>query len=98
MIDDSDFMIAITELSTPIKLYSVSDLDQNIFNPFEYDLNDDLFTDIDPDLNYFAHTNVHYSQSSYYTDAKFNQIIDSSINDAFPIFPCQCKKYAQKYR
>lgn len=89
LIDDNEFELAINELAIQLPSYSLSDLDKKLFNPFEFDVDDDNFIDIDPDVNYFANSNMQYSQSSYYTDEKFNSTVsnsDQSMNEAFSLF------------
>ena len=74
--NDDEFVNAISENWNIYSKFSVKELEDRIFNPFE--INDDNIAlptyDIDPDINYFNHVNsiYKYGNSDYFYEESFN--------------------------
>lgn len=83
--DQQDFINAVSENWFINNLYTLEDLNQRLFSPFEIDqeqhniMNDDY----DPDLNFFRDLNITSSSSVYFCEEKFKSYINTNKLNSF---------------
>jgi hypothetical protein len=78
--DDTDFINAVSDSWFINNLYTLSDLDQRIFSPYELDEEHIDFPniDLDPDANYFNDLNVCSTSSTYISEDNFKSFINTT--------------------
>ena len=75
IVDDTDFIAALFELSftTADSLRYLSD---KIFHPFEINIDDhQVFSDIDPDVNFINSMSLYQNSCEYHLESSFNDLL-----------------------
>jgi hypothetical protein len=83
--DDDEFINAVSETWFISGLYTLSDLDDKLFSPFDFDQDvNDIYENADPDTNFFNNQNISLKSSDYYCDRKFNDQVVPHIQSGNP--------------
>ena len=77
IVDDSDFIAALFELSSTTA-ESLRYLSDKIFHPFEVNEHDhQVFGDIDPDVNFINSISLYQNSCNYHLETSFNELLDN---------------------